>query len=135
MFYDLFKDYLELTAEELSSCCFINDGKGNFKKVVLPDELQLAPVMSFVSLNSKQSPAFLAAGNFYGVTPYEGRYDALPPTIISFDKTKETFNSQMALRDFDGEVRDMEWIRSADQNEVLIIARNNSELAFLKQVQ
>jgi enediyne biosynthesis protein E4 len=119
----------------LASCCFINDGKGNFKKMALPDELQLAPVMSFVSLNNNQSPAFLAAGNFYGVTPYEGRYDALQPTIISFDKTKETFNSQMALRDFDGEVRDMEWIRSADQNDVLIIARNNSELTFLKQVQ
>ena len=42
MFYDLFKDYLELTAEELGSCSFINDGKGNFKKMILPDELQLA---------------------------------------------------------------------------------------------
>ena len=135
MFYDLFKDYLELTAEELASCCFINDGKGNFKKMMLPDELQLAPVMSFVSLNTNQSPAFLVAGNFYGVTPYEGRYDALQPTIISFDKTRSAFNSQMAIPDFAGEVRDMEWIRSADQNEVLIIARNNGELTFLKPVQ
>ena len=32
MFYDLFKDYVELKAETLSSCCFINDGKGNFKE-------------------------------------------------------------------------------------------------------
>jgi hypothetical protein len=103
IFYDLFKDYVELTAEELSSCCFINDGKGNFKKMALPNELQLAPVMSFVSLsNNDGSPEFLAGGNFYGVTPYEGRYDALQPTIISFNKKTSAFNSQMALRDFDG---------------------------------
>jgi hypothetical protein len=135
MFYDLFKDYLELTAEELGSCCFINDGKGNFKKMLLPDEMQLAPVMSFVSLNNNRSSGFLAAGNFYGVTPYEGRYDALQPTSISFDKSRSTFNSQMAVRNFDGEVRDMKWIRLANQNEMLIIARNNRELTFLKPVQ
>ena len=46
MFYDLFKDYIELKAETLGSSCFINDGKGNFKKD-LPDDLQLAPVFSF----------------------------------------------------------------------------------------
>ena len=118
-----------------SSYLLINDGKGNFKKMILPDELQLAPVMSFISLNNNQSPDFLVAGNFYGVTPYEGRYDALQPTIISFDKTRSAFNSQMALHDFDGEVRDMKWIRLAGQNEVLIIARNNRELTFLKPVQ
>jgi hypothetical protein len=90
--------------------------------------------MSFVSLDNNQAPAFLAAGNFYGVTPYEGRYDASQPTIISFDKKGSAFNSKTALRNFDGEVRDIKWIRLADQ-EVLIIARNNRELTFLKPVQ
>jgi len=134
MFDDLFKDYQELTAEELASCCFINDGKGNFKKMILPNELQLAPVMSFVSLNNS-SQGFLAGGNFYGVTPYEGRYDALQPTIISFNKTRSAFSSQMALRDFSGEIRDAKWIQLADKSKVLIIARNNLELSFLKPVQ
>jgi len=133
MFYDLFKDYAELTAEELGSCCFINDGKGNFKKMLLPDDVQLAPVMAFASLNNQKS--FLAGGNFYGVTPYEGRYDALQPTIITLNNKRSTFYSQMALRDFDGEVRDMKWIHLADGSKVLIIARNNSELTFLKPVQ
>ena len=49
MFYDLFKDYKELKAETLGSSCFINDGKGNFKRTDLPDELQLAPVFSFTT--------------------------------------------------------------------------------------
>ena len=40
IFYDLFKDYIELKAEVLASSCFINDGKGNFKRMDLPQELQ-----------------------------------------------------------------------------------------------
>src|SRR3954453_185070 len=75
MFYDLFKDYIELKAETLSSSCFINYGKGNFKRMDLPDEAQLAPVFSFAPINN----SYLVTGNFYGVTPYEGRYDALLP--------------------------------------------------------
>ena len=34
MFYDLFKDYIELKAETLSSSCFLNDGKGNFRRKI-----------------------------------------------------------------------------------------------------
>ena len=36
-----------LKAETLGSCCFMNDGKGNFRKMELPDELQMAPVFAF----------------------------------------------------------------------------------------
>ena len=133
MFDDLFKDYTELTAEGLSSCCFINDRQGNFKRIDLPDELQVAPVMSFVTINSNsQTSGFLAAGNFYGVTPYEGRYDAFQPTLLSFDKKKSVFTSEIALHALDGEVRDVKWIKSVDGSNVLVIARNNRELSFCK---
>ena len=134
IFDDLFKDYTELTAEVLTSSCFINDGKGNYKRMDLPGELQLAPVMNFISVNH-HSGTFLAAGNFYGVTPYEGRYDALQPTFISHNKAKSTFTSKMALPAFDGEVRDLKWIKTADGSKVLIIARNNRELSFFKPNQ
>ena len=50
MFYDLFKDYLEFKAETLSSSCFLNDGKGNFTRTDLPEELQQAPVFSFAPI-------------------------------------------------------------------------------------
>ena len=96
MFYDLFKDYTELKAETLSSSCFINDGKGHFTRMDLPEELQLAPVMSFASYDN-QTKTFLAAGNFYGVTPYEGRYDALLPGFFSFNNGRLVFNRQLNL--------------------------------------
>jgi hypothetical protein len=127
MFYDLFKDYDELKAETLTSSCFINDGKGGFKRTDLPDALQLAPVMSFTSMANPQ-PSYVAGGNFYGVSPYEGRYDALYPTIFSLNK----INQLSILPAIDGEVRDMKWLKYTGGEKILVVARNNNKLVFLK---
>ncbi|MEO6538913.1 MAG: FG-GAP-like repeat-containing protein, partial [Ferruginibacter sp.] len=128
MFYDLFKDYIELKAETLSSSVFINDGKGNFKMDALPEPLQLAPIMCFSPLMGRPGKNFIAAGNFYGVIPYEGRYDAFNPTIFSLDN-KHLVSS---FTDMPGEVRDLKWLNSVGQNKVLVVARNNNRLSFFK---
>lgn len=134
IFYDLFKDYIELTAEELSSSCFINNGKGGFKKLQLPHELQLAPVFSFTPLSDNKPGLFLAGGNFYGVTPYEGRYDALLPTAFSFNKETSEFNVVATLPSVAGEIRDQKWINYKG-DKWLIVARNNDSIMFLKRNQ
>jgi len=133
MFYDLFKDYLTLKAETLGSCCFINDGKGNFTKKDLPEEVQMAPVFSFCSLAADNKSSFLAAGNFYGTIPYEGRYDALLPAAFSFNKSINSFQSIGNTQLVEGEVRDAKWIKYAGGKQLLIIAQNNKGLVFLKR--
>ena len=135
MFYDLFKDYTELKAEELSSCCFINDGKGNFIKKQLPGELQLAPVFSFTPVMVNGQSSFIAAGNFYGVIPYEGRYDALLPTVFSFNKSSNNFNTGLNIPLLDGEVRDIEWVKTAGGKAIMIVARNNDVLQLFRQAE
>lgn len=130
MFYDLFKDYTELKAETLSSSCFINDGKGNFKRMDLPDELQLAPVMSFT--NGLQPGELMAAGNFYGVIPYEGRYDALLPTQFSFSSKTGAFEIHTGIRNAVGETRDMKWLQAGGNRKILLLARNNDKPVFLQ---
>jgi enediyne biosynthesis protein E4 len=134
IFYDLFKDYLELKAEELASSCFINDGKGNFKRMDLPDELQLAPIFSFTTVNNSSSTSYLAAGNFYGVIPYEGRYDALQPTFFSYNKKSGSFQYDTRLASINGEARDAKWMNYTGGDKLLVIARNNQSLIFLKPV-
>ncbi|MBL7702514.1 MAG: VCBS repeat-containing protein [Ferruginibacter sp.] len=131
MFYDLFKDYTTLKAETLGSCCFINDGKGNFTKIELPEEIQMAPVFSFSALSANNKEPYMAAGNFYGVVPYEGRYDALLPSAFTFTRPGN-FKMQAAMQIANGEVRDAKWIRYAGGKQVLIVAQNNKELVFLK---
>jgi hypothetical protein len=131
VFYDLFKDYTELKAEVLASSCFINDGKGNFKRIDLPQELQLAPIFSFIPFGNKTND-YLAAGNFYNVIPYEGRYDALQPTFFSYNKNQGALQYDSELASVTGQARDAKWINYAGGGKILIIARNNEPLIFLK---
>jgi enediyne biosynthesis protein E4 len=131
IFYDLFKDYTSLQAEELGSCCFINDGKAGFVKKLLPNELQLAPVFSFTQFGDVGNK-FIAAGNFYGVIPFEGRYDALLPTVVSYNKTVDNFAIMENLPMVEGEVRDIKKIVSATNENIFILARNNTSLLFFK---
>ena len=131
VFYDLFKDYTELKAEVLASSCFINDGKGNFKRMDLPQELQLAPVFSFTPFYDKTNN-YLASGNFYNVIPYEGRYDALQPTFFSYNKKQGAFQYDSELASVTGQARDAKWINYAGGGKILVIARNNQPLVFLK---
>jgi hypothetical protein len=140
MLGDLFKDYKELKAETLSSSCFLNDGKGSlsadkagFKRTELPDELQLAPLFAFTSFPYDSSNTYFSAGNFYGVLPYEGRYDAMIPTFFSYHNAQ--FNVQSNLPFIDGEVRDAKWINYSGGKKVLVIARNNDQLIFLKPIK
>jgi hypothetical protein len=98
----------------------------------LPDDLQLAPIFSFASVPANNKTSYLAVGNFYGVTPYEGRYDALFPTFFSYNTQKKTFDDISILPEENGEMRDAKWITTAGGKRILILARNNDKLIFLK---
>ena len=133
MFYDLFKNYIELKAETLSTSCFINDGKGNFTRMDLPGALQQAPVFSFAPLPGDSGSAhYLAGGNFYGTRPYEGKYDALCPTLFAFNKHTGRGAEQGMLPEVNGEVRDLKWLHTAKYGDVLVAARNNDSLIFFQ---
>src|SRR5579863_2889429 len=132
MFGDLLKDCVELKAETLGSACFINDGNGNFTRMDLPGELQLSPIFSFTCLHTKISDTYFAAGNFYGVTPFEGRYDALNPTLFDYEKGTKQFKVLSDLPAIHGECRDAKWVNCAGGKKMLVVARNNDQLIFLK---
>jgi hypothetical protein len=133
MFYDLFVDYFELKAEVLTTSCFLNDGKGNFTRNDLPDNLQTAPVMAFAQSGFDNS--FICGGNFYGTIPYEGRYDALYPSLLSFDSSYNRFSSAVIFPSLEGEIRDIKWIKTMNGKQMMVIARNNRELLFFSKNQ
>jgi len=130
MFYDLFKNYVELKAETLSSSVFLNDGKGNFTRKDLPDELQMAPVMAFAPFGNIQG-GYWAGGNYYGVMPYEGRYDALQPTAFTIDKDLSILAGSKYLPEINGEIRDIKWINYGGE-QTLVFAFNNKGLTFIR---
>lgn len=114
------------SAEILGSTCFINDGKGGFQPTELPWPLQLSPVFAFAAIDSV---SWLAAGNFYGVQPYEGRYDAMNPTVFTYERG---FRVAYELPAIGGEVRDAKWVRAPKGEKWLVLARNNAEPVFLR---
>jgi hypothetical protein len=168
MFYDLFKDYIELKAEVLGSSGFINDGKGNFTRKELPPALQLSPLFAFIpATNTRTLPAgdgspaspaggrspvgdnhsFLAGGNFYGVLPYEGRYDAASLQLFTVGGPAGSgpafgpdagvpdtgkLAAQTRLLDTRGQVRDLKWLHTAKYGDILVVARNNDSLLFFE---
>jgi len=127
IFDDLFQGCLELKAEVLGSSLFTNNGKGAFTRSELPAALQQSPLMAFTTYEH----AFIGAGNFYGVIPYEGRYDAQVPVLFSYkagslQETQQFYNVT-------SEVRNLQWIQTAGGRNTLVVASNNAPLQFLRK--
>ncbi|MES1217138.1 MAG: VCBS repeat-containing protein [Bacteroidota bacterium] len=135
IFGDKLNDAKLFQASTLESVIFINDGKGNFKAQPLPMEFQWSPVFSFyeADFNHDGFKDIMSGGNFYGVIPYEGRYDAMS-LVVSWGNDKGQFQSPITYPDdllFSGETRDIQPITIQNKT-CLIIARNNEKLIFLR---
>lgn len=123
-----------LQAATMKSMVLMNDRRGNFSATPLPAQMQFAPVFCFyeddyMALAKKD---LLAGGNFYGVIPFEGRYDAMPLTYGFGDNTGNfacilPYNEPIIT----GEIRDIKPIRIKGKK-CLIVARNNEQLVFLQ---
>ncbi|HET9057933.1 MAG TPA: VCBS repeat-containing protein [Chitinophagaceae bacterium] len=131
--YDLFKDYVELKSEVLGSSFFINDGKGNFTRIDLPELLQSAPIFAFLQLKDSNDTQYLSGGNFFDVVPYEGRYDAQALALFSVRKNNITYSSQPELSSITGQVRDIKILKTEKYGKIIVVARNNEPLLFYKQ--
>jgi hypothetical protein len=119
----------ELEADDLASAVFLNGGNGNFKRINLPLDLQLSPLFAFQQL---EHPGFyVAGGNFYGVLPYEGQYDAA--SLSCFQLNTQNINDKTipcTVMETKAQVRDLKWLRTAKNGNVLMVGRNNGSLLF-----
>lgn len=134
------KDELEsakkLTVDETQSCIFYNDGKGNFKMKPLPMMAQISPVYGILvtDLNGDGINDIFLGGNFYGLKPELGRFDASYGTTLLGNKANN-FNyvkpskSGLFIR---GQVRDIKEIPTVNGNYILI-GRNNDSLQIFKK--
>jgi hypothetical protein len=121
-------------ASMLSSVKLINNGKGKFAISKLPMQVQWSPVFSFLTcdVNGDHHTDILAAGNLYGVLPFEGRYDASSGTLLLNDG-KKSFTTINALESgfiADGEVRDIKTIKSLNGRKLVAVARNNGPISM-----
>ena len=132
---ELFGDSLDskpLTATSFSSGIFYNEGNGKFGFKAMPSSMQVAPLFGFSKLAGAYS-GVLAGGNFSGVVPFEGRYDADYGDVLLTGARRNfeclsPVSSGFLLR---GEVRDIKAIKTA-KGVIYAVAINNKPIEFFK---
>jgi enediyne biosynthesis protein E4 len=126
------KDATILSVDETRSLVFINDGKAHFTKQTLPLEADLSPVFASAvyDFNGDGIPDIFMAGNFYGLKPQTGRFDASYGTMFLGDARHQFhyINPKESGIFIRGEVRDAALLKSAGKTPLLLVARNNDDL-------
>jgi hypothetical protein len=125
-----------LEAHLFASSVALSKGDGTFDLQPLPMEAQFAPVYATLAddFDRDGHADILLGGNFSGVTPLRGKYDASYGLLLRGDGTGRF--AAVSLEEsglvIEGEVRDMKALRHAGAGRVVVVARNNDRLQILQ---
>ncbi len=130
-----------LEAHLFASAVALNNGDGTFKLQPLPVEAQVAPVNAALAedFDGDGHVDLLLAGNFYGVPPVLGRYDASYGLLLRGTGGAGGGDGRFAAVDLersglmiDGQVRRLGLVKRADGGRLIVVARNNDKLQILR---
>lgn len=125
-----------LTVQQTQTCVFYNNGKGDFTMQPLPIRTQFSPIFSILvtDINNDGIKDLFLCGNFYGVKPEVGRYDANYGVTFLGNK-KHGFDYLPPAKSglfVTGEVRDIATINTKSGKKI-IVARNNDALQLFSK--
>jgi hypothetical protein len=125
-----------LEAETFANAVALNRGAGVFELQPLPIEAQFAPIYASLAgdFDGDSTTDLVVAGNFYGVTPVRGRYDASYGLLLKGRGTGDVAAVDMAESGLaiEGQVRRMAFLTRANGERVIVVAKNNDRLQFLR---
>jgi hypothetical protein len=124
-----------LVARTFASAVARNDGKGRFVLQPLPVEAQLAPVNAIVAqdFDGDGRIDLLLGGNFFGVPPIQGRYDASYGLLLRGEPNGRFIAVDMPRSgvEITGQVRRIRSLRTAE-GKLVAVARNDDTLLLLQ---
>lgn len=125
-------------ARTFASAVALSDGKGSFTLTALPVEAQFAPVYAALAgdYTGDGRTDLVLGGNFSGVTPVRGRYDASYGLLLRGDGkggfvAVDMDASHLAI---EGEVRRMKSLRAANGDRLIIVARNDTTVQVVRSL-
>ncbi|MGI8496749.1 MAG: VCBS repeat-containing protein [Gemmatimonadaceae bacterium] len=125
-----------LRARTFASAVALNNGNGTYTLRALPVEAQYAPVYGVIAedFDGDAHTDLLLAGNFFGVPPIQGRYDASYGVLLrgKGDGSFEAVDPATSRLVIDGQVRHLRLLRSADGGRMIAAARNGDRLQILR---
>lgn len=129
------KDAEVLEVNMFESVYLENKGNKQFEIHQLPVEAQVSKIFAFHigDMDGDKKPDVLLGGNFYGASPYQGRYDASYGLVLKGDG-KGNFQPVLPTQSgllLEGEVRKIASLKTAD-GELLLVARNNMPIQVFK---
>jgi hypothetical protein len=126
-----------LTAEQSQSAIFLNAGAGTFTMQTLPVMAQLSPVfgITVTDLNGDGKKDLFLAGNFYGLKPQTGRFDASYGTTL-LNQGQQQFQyvkpKQSGLF-INGEARATAVVNAANGGTYVLVGMNNDKLYLFRK--
>ncbi len=124
-----------LEAHTFASAVALNNGNGTFTLRPLPVEAQFAPIRAVVAddFDGDGHVDLLVAGNYYGVPPVLGRYDASYGLLLkgAGDGRFTAMDMEQSGLMIDGQVRHMVSVTLAGGRRGIVVARNNDRVELL----
>lgn len=107
---------------------YLKNENGKFTFHPFPTYLQVAPINKFLvdDFDGDSKVEALAAGNYFGVTPYNGRFDGFDGALIK-DENTILYGSQIGLDFMQKAIRDLNVI-TVGQKKYLLVTVNNDEV-------
>ncbi|EAQ99982.1 VCBS repeat-containing protein [Maribacter sp. HTCC2170] len=124
---DKLSNALHYQADLLESIYLENLGNGEFKLRILPNTVQIAPIMDFkfIDLDNDELDEIIIVGNHYDSEVETVRYDASYGSILSYQKDEFVYRQFTETGFFNnGNAKDMGTVKT--KNEDLIIVTNNN---------
>ncbi len=125
-----------LEATTFASAVALNNGNGTFSLRDLPAEAQFSPIYSTVAddFDGDGKTDLLLGGNFGGVTPLYGPYDASYGLLLHGlgDGSFQAVDMEKSGVMIEGQVRRMKPLRDAKGNRLIVVARNNDSVRLLR---
>ncbi|HZJ19876.1 MAG TPA: FG-GAP-like repeat-containing protein, partial [Pricia sp.] len=104
---------------------FLRNDNGSFSFVPFQKELQVSPLMAFVAydFDGDGKEDILAAGNYFGVKPYHGRFDSFPGALIK-NVNEVILGNRIGLDFSMKSVRNLQILRCGGRNYLLATINN-----------